>query len=228
MTIDNQDESDNHSSDGRSEAPLAEGLTDVLNAVFSVGAAITKTMAEATAVGKLVARAPESAQGPLGEMLYYGVSVVSNVIGLVVSGMGKVVSSGNEKSHSKHAVRGGEKDNAPPQREDKRLPRVHQGGSLRIPLSMENPGDQPMKDLVFVCLQMKGKDIAAGAALTEQTVRFQPECLEIASRDFEKLTVFIDTDAKTATGRYEALIGVGGGGMELQVEFDVAQAEQTR
>lgn len=221
-----QDKHDDSQASGRQgDAPVIEGLSEVVGAVFGVGAAVAKTLAEATAGGRPVA-APESDQGALGEMVHYGISVVSNVIGLAVSTMGKAVPGGSVGLRPGPAAK--EKEDAPTQPAEKKgLPLVHQGGTLRIPLSIENPGDQPMQDLAFCCQQMTGKRLAAGIALTEQAVRFQPQRLEIAPRDFEKLTLFIDTDERTAPGRYAALIGVGDGGMELKVEFDVALAEQT-
>jgi hypothetical protein len=206
----------------RAESPIAEGLSAVVNAAFGVGAAIAKTLAEATASGKTVAQ-PDSGQGPLGEMVHYGVTTVSNVIGLVVSVMGDAKSQDEESSPSRATPETGRAAAA----STKSIPTVHQGRSLRMPLSMENPGDQPMENLLFVCQKMEARELGDGQPLLVDALRFQPEHMDIAPKDFEKLTLLIDTDSETAPGRYVALIGVAEGGLELKVEFEVALDEDT-
>lgn len=211
----------------RNESPLAEGLSDVVNAAFGVGAAIAKTLAEATASGKTVAR-PDEGKGPLGDMVHYGVTTVSNVIGLVVSVMGNAKSPNEESNEPRSAASEAVSEaGAAPSASTATVPTVHQGRSLRMPLSMENPGDQAMENLVFRCQQIEARRIGAGQSLTEDAVRFQPERMDIAPKDFEKLTLMIDTDDQTAPGRYVALIGVEEGGLELNVEFEVVPSEET-
>ncbi|HEX23265.1 MAG TPA: hypothetical protein ENH21_07525 [Chromatiales bacterium] len=212
----------------RADPSVAEGVSDVINAAFGVGAAIVKTLAEVTAAGKPVTR-PDTLQGPLGEMVHYGVTTLTNVIGLVVSVVGGAASGTTGSKPTKNtsanapaseATDTREKDNTAPN-----LPKVHQGETLRIPLSMENPADQPMENLVFACQDMRGTRIGAGQPLTEAALRFQPECLDIAPKDFEKLTLFINTDTQTAPGDYVAHIGVDNGDLEIKVEFEVLPGE---
>lgn len=216
------------------ESPLAEGFSEVINAAFGVGAAIAKTLAEATASDKNVTK-PETGQGPLGEMVHYGVTTVTNVIGLVVSMMGSAKSSGEEGSQSFSSKQNTATENpttasagpatntaATTASNKPAFPTVHQGGTLRMPLSMENPGDQVMENLIFRCEKMVAQSIGAGQPLTEEALRFQPEQLDIAPKDFEKLTLLIDTDEQTAPGRYVAHLGVVDGGLEINVEFEVA------
>ena len=204
---------------------VAEGVSEVVNAAFGVGAAIAKTLAEATAAGKPVTR-PEAQQGPFGEMVHYGVTTLTNVIGLVVSVMGGVVSGATDRGQS---VSPGAAE--PPVAREKgsgasNHPKVHQRGTLRIPLSMENPTDQPMENLVFICQGMRGKRLQAGQPLTETAMRFQPERLDIAPKDFEKLTLLIETDAQTAPGDYVAHVGVATGDFQIKVEFEVLPGEE--
>jgi len=87
------------------------------------------------------------------------------------------------------------------------LPVVQRGGTLRIPLSIENPANEPMQHLNFLCLEMRGGSPGQGVPLPVSAVRFQPESLTIEPRDFEKLTVFIDTGFDTLPGKYEAVLG---------------------
>jgi len=199
---------------------VAEGVSDVINAAFGVGAAIAKTLAEVTAAGKPVT-SPDTRQGPLGEMVHYGVTTLTNVIGLVVSVVGGAAGSGTGKGAAANAPASEATDTREKDSTAPNLPKVHQGGTLRIPLSMENPADQPMENLVFACQDMNGKRIGAGQPLTEAAMRFQPERLDIAPKDFEKLTLLITTDALTAPGDYVAHIGVDNGDLEIKVEFEV-------
>ncbi len=215
--------------ENRANPSLAEGVSDVINAAFGVGAAITKTLAEVTAVGKPVAN-PNTPQGPLGEMVHYGVTTLTNVIGLVVSvvggATGGTADSGSGKDASTDARATEPMSTSEKDRAATRLPRVHQGGTLRIPLSMENPADLPMENLVFACQDMRGTRISAGQPLTETALCFQPERLDIAPKDFEKLTLLINTDAQTAPGDYVAHIGVDNGDLEIKVEFEVLPSKK--
>lgn len=213
----------------RADPSVAEGVSDVINAAFGVAAAIAKTLAEVTAAGRPVAT-PDTRQGPLGEMVHYGVTTLTNVIGLVVSVVGGAA-SGAASSDSGKDTSANTPATEPTDTREKgsvatNLPKVHQGGTLRIPLSMENPADQPMENLVFACQDMCGTRIGAGQPLSEAALRFQPECLDIAPKDFEKLTLLIMTDAQTAPGDYVARIGVDNGDLEIKVEFEVLPSKE--
>lgn len=225
--MDKQEQSEQQ--EKRAAPSVAEGVSDVINAAFGVGAAIAKSLAEVTAAGKPVTR-PDTRQGPLGEMVHYGVTTLTNVIGLVVSVVGGATSGTADRESGKDTpadtrttepMGKHEKDSAATN-----LPKVHQGGTLRIPLSMENPADQPMENLVFACQDMRGTRIGTGQPLTEAALRFQPERLDIAPKDFEKLTLLIMTDAQTAPGDYVARIGVDNGDLEIKVEFEVLPSKE--
>jgi indole-3-glycerol phosphate synthase len=45
--------------------------------------------------------------------------------------------------------------------------------------------------------------------------------LSVAARDFEKLTVYVDTLPQTAPGIYRAVIGTADSGLETAVDFEV-------
>ena len=52
-------------------------------------------------------------------------------------------------------------------------------------------------------------------------VRCNPETLEIGARDFEKLTVFVDTEPATTPGRHRVRLGVPETAFVTTIEFDV-------
>lgn len=190
---------------------LTRSLTELVGAVFGVGAAVAKSVARATAPGKPLPP-PPSPQGPLGEMIHYGLVAATNVVRLTVSGA--------------QAARPGEgkAEEAPPEAAAGR-PAVTAGSSLRIPLSIENPGPEAMQSLQFRALRMETVKAGTGAKLGVSNVRLEPPVLSVAARDFEKLTVYVDTLPETAPGIYRAVIGTAGGGLETAVEFEVTPRE---
>jgi hypothetical protein len=108
------------------------------------------------------------------------------------------------------------------------MPRVRAGSTLRVPLSIENPGAERMDDMRFACLALArapGSVPAKGAPLGIDDVRFQPLPLSVGPRDFEKLTVFVDTRPDTAPGRYDLTIGLPGGAFQMTIPFEVQPGE---
>ncbi len=197
---------------GKSPPPqdIVTGVTEVVNAALGVGASLAKAFAQATAAGVPVS-APSEGAGPLNAIVHYGVAAVTNVAGFLINSAGGI-------------RMGTSADAAPAAASRAVLPRVHQGATLRIPLSIENPGEQPMNNITFGCSEIVYLGKKTGPTLSANNVRFQPPTLEIPPHDFEKLTLFIDTGADTATGRYRVKIETGAGGVITIVEFDVVQA----
>ena len=208
---------------------ITQGVAEVVSAFLGVGASLAKTVAEATANTKPVP-APSPTATPLNAIIHYGLITVGNVINLFAGGIKNTAStaanaSTNVGTQGKgQAVRGAAATTTSSSGmtgSDGTLPLVQRGGTLRIPLSIENPVNEPMEQLTFLCLAMQGGTPGQGIPLTVAAVRFQPETLSIAPRDFEKLTVFIDTSHETSPGRYEAALGLGSGNFELTVQFEV-------
>lgn len=189
---------------------IVNGVGEVVGAVLGIGAAVAKTVAQATSGGKEVP-AP-SGGGPINAMVHYGVAAVSNVVGTVLSSV-------NVGAAPARPAKSAAPSSPAPQATT--LPRVRRGASLRIPLSIENPGDEPMRGMSFTCLRMNGGKADAGTPLRERALRFQPETLDVAPKDFEKLTVYIDTAPDTAPARYEAVIGLDQGVFETTIVFEV-------
>jgi len=194
---------------------VAQGVTDVLNAFFDVGASLAKTVAAATANNKPVP-APSPNAAPLNAIIHYGLITFENVFNVFADGL-------KNRTATPTGAGGGSAQSSSPMSgtTSGSLPVVQRGGTLRIPLSIENPGNEPMQHMRFLCLAMQGNTPGSGVQLNVSAVRFQPETLTIAPRDFEKLTVFIDTGFDTLPGRYKTLIGLGGGSFEMSVEFEV-------
>lgn len=214
--------------DARTEPEsITQGVADVMNAFFDIGASLTKSVAQATANNKPVP-GPAPAAAPLNVIIHYGLITVRNVFNIFAGGITNraATSPGDATTPSADTA-----SSAPrPKTTDNggftgaaSLPVVRRGGTLRMPLSIENPGEEPMQQMRFLCLAMRGDTAAVGKQLDVSAVRFQPEVLSIEPRDFEKLTLFIDTGIDTSPGRYEAVIGLGDGGFQMKVEFEVLQ-----
>jgi hypothetical protein len=199
----------NESTTPRNVEAIASGITEVIHAALGVGAAVSKTIAEATAGGQTVPPGSPG-EGPVADMIHYGVQAVSNVTRQVIRGMPSTAST----PHSFAAA-----EPVP-----SRLPYVHAGSELRIPLSIENPSDTEMPAMKFVCAETIYQDQAVGTRLTSTALTFQPESIAIAPHDFEKLTVLIATAKDTAAGPYLARIGVEGGTFETALRFEVIPA----
>jgi hypothetical protein len=195
----------------RTTDELIEGVSQVVTAALGVGAAMAKAVAEATAQGQPL---PPPAQpgSPLTAIVHYGVATVTNVAGAVMKSVGGIRMDVKPRTAGPAATAAA------------RGPRAHQGTTLRVPLSIENPSDHPMLGVAYRCLELTGGDPAAGVPLGRDAVRFLPPVLDVQPRDFEKLTVYIDTQPDTAPGRYRARIGTGAGGAETALDFEVVAA----
>lgn len=213
--------------DGQSVSEAAEELTrsvtDLVGAVFGVGAAVAKTAAEATSGGRPVPE-PSSNQGPLNLMIHYGLSAAANLVRTVVTTSTAAGSAAGSAARSAGTAAGAQAASAASATSGG--PSVSAGSTLRIPLSIENPGAGPMDNLEFRCLRVEVLKAGEGQKLGVANVRFSPSVLSIAPHDFEKLTVFIDTTPLTAAGVYRAVIGVGTANLESAVQFEVLERAQ--
>lgn len=179
-------------------------LVEVFNKLVGLGAALTRTMARA--VG------PESGgtgNGALDEMVRNGATALANIVRLTVDSLRATtqppVVPGQTASHRPADLR----------------PEVHAGDTLRMPLFIENPSADPTGPLPFTALDAESPESAGGCPLKLAQVRCDPKILEIGARDFEKLTIFVDTEPTTLIGRHRIQIGVPGTAFVTTVEFDV-------
>jgi hypothetical protein len=205
-------EFDDHSA-RRGTEEIIDGVGEVVNATLELVGDLAKRSAEATTPVAHVVPPADSDAPPLNVVVHYGVATVTNMIELLgnavrdVATMGRT-GTGQPRPSASTAPSGGR-------------PSVKAGGTLRIPLSIENPAGEPIDELGVMVLDMHHRGGAQGKPLAPEAVRSEPEALTIAPKDFEKLTLFIDTAEDTAPGRYEAVIGLGGSSHEVTVRFDV-------
>lgn len=211
---------------------LVRGMSEVIAAALGVGASVARATAEATAGSRGVESPP--GDRPLEAIVHYGMATVSNVLGLVgsaaglgVRGAAAAAGAASDMARSAAGVATGGPGSASAASASTNhgvgLPRVRAGHTLRVPLSIENPGAERMSGVTPSCTSLGG-GTGVGRRLDASAVRFQPSTLEIAPRDFEKLTVFVDAPADAAPGRYDAVIALGGGGGETRLAFEVTDA----
>lgn len=189
-----------HESIGQAAEDLTRSVTELVGAVFNVGAAMAKTVAQATAGDKLLTD-PIGPQGPLNLIIHYGMTAASNIVRTVASSSPTTSAGATDRPA---AATG---------------PSVIAGSTLRMPLSIENTGSSPMESLEFRCSTIQVLKAGDGQRLGVSNVRIAPAKLSIAPRDFEKLTIFVDTTAMSAPGTYRAVIGAGT--FETSVQFEV-------
>ncbi|MEG3158885.1 hypothetical protein U1763_00050 [Sphingomonas sp. LB2R24] len=96
-------------------------------------------------------------------------------------------------------------------------PRVAPGETLHIPLSVDNPGSQPMADLVPTVIGMR----FGGADVAPPAVRFLPATLTVAPRDFEKLVIAIDVPIDALPGLWQLSFTMGVGTAPIEIVFSV-------
>jgi hypothetical protein len=210
----------NQAADGAARE-VVDGIVQVIQSALGVGAALTRLAAEATGSEK---GASPAATDPIGAMVHYGLATVRNVAGGVAGVLPSLIPSVRLRPTASSETTGAGQNAASTVSQGAgadTLPSVHQGATLRIPLSVENPSDQPLLGLMLRCeaLEFAGQDRAA--ALNPGALRFVPAALSIAPRDFEKLTVFIDVPATAAPGRYVARIDAGEGDFAIQLGFHI-------
>lgn len=183
----------------------------MVNAALEIGSSVAKVFAQATSLDKPL-QDPPADDNPVSKMVYYGTTTIGNVVRMVFSGLSGSDSGGGTQPGG-NGTNQGTPENA--------MPSVGRGSTLRMPLSIENRGNEPMEGMVFFCLSMKGNTTGPGTPLNEAAVRFQPARLDVPPNDFEKLTIFIDTAHETAPGTYEAMIALGPGIFENRIVFEV-------
>jgi hypothetical protein len=199
----------------------------VVNAVLGLAGQVARLAAEATAPPQRAVVAADPAAAPANVVIHYGVAAVSNIVGMVSS----AVRDGAGLAGPGGAPAAPNQTNAPPADSAQtnaataRGPVVRAGELLRIPMSIENPDLQAMERLEFTALAVDHRDAAAGETLSTRSLRFEPPTMTIAARDFEKLTVLVDTQPDTAPGAYEATVGLGDSRPAVTIRFVVVGAD---
>lgn len=188
---------------------IASSVANVVDAALDLGVSLARVVAESTALGRTV---PQVAAGTpaLTAIVRYGVTAAGNVFGALVSGVQAV----------KPSV-GTPRASAPAPAARAAGPRVAPGATLRVPLTVENPSDRPMKGLAprLRGLRLNGSD--AGGVIDAARIGFSPAGFEVAPHDFEKLTVTVDVPADAPAGDYDVVFALGDDEPDLRMGFSV-------
>jgi hypothetical protein len=197
---------------------FVQGVSEVIAASLGVAASVARVVAQSTARGGTVPPGPPDR--PLEALIHYGVATVTNVLGMVATGV-----EGAGRAARGVKQRGEEANGARPaaRSPSSEFPTVDRGATLRVPLSIENPGTEPMRGLLVRCSEVRHGQLGAGRALDKRNIRFAPDRLDIAARDFEKLTVFVETEPDTAAGAYEVVIALGSDDFNTVLHFSVVE-----
>ena len=211
---------------------LAASLAGVVDAALGVGVSLARAVAEATALGKPMAPLP-SGTPAVQAIVRYGVAALGNLAQAVMSGaQGVSGMSGARRAAPAGAARAtapgatpGATPGTPPGAARPGGPRVQAGAVLRVPLSVENPGDRPMPGLRPAVRRVCGADGAdASLRLPASAVTFSPPLFDVAPHDFEKLVVQIAVPADLPPGDYGLILALGDDEPDLPMRFTVLPA----
>lgn len=137
-----------------------EAVGALVKSVMHLGASIAQTVAEA-ASGK--AQEQRAGDTDLQAIIRHGTTAAGSIIATVVS-----------------ATEQG--SNAQKQEPQTAGPKIAAGNTLRVPLSIDNPGTDALENIAPVLLEITCEDAE---------IVFEPDQLTIGPRDFEKLVVLI-------------------------------------
>lgn len=189
---------------------LAASLAGVLDAALGVGVSLARVVAETTALGKPMAPLP-SGTPAIQAIVRYGVTAMGNVAQAVLSGTQSV-----RKAAPAAAAAASAAASARPAG-----PRVAAGAVLRVPLSVENPGERPMPDLRPRLRRVRRPSGADVQVLPAEAVAFFPTQFEVAPHDFEKLVVQVSVPLGVPEGSYELILALGEDEPDLPMTIQV-------
>jgi hypothetical protein len=195
---------------------LVKGVGRLIGTATELGAALAGAVDKATAGGRELPPAPPG-ETPTAALIRHSVSAVANVTRQVVDAA-QSARSATPEEHPEADARTG---HATASAQATAGPEVHQGATLRVPLSVENPGRETLRGLEPSVAQWSrdGRDTAAPGA-----ARVLPERLDIEPRDFEKLTVYVDVGADATPGGYRLDVELGQGA-QVAIDFRVITAD---
>lgn len=198
-----------------------EGVSEAVSLSLRIGATLARMAAQATAGDKMVP-ASRRQDNPINAIVHYSIATVVNIVDTVVESVQDVrqASAGSPVGSPTTPAQSGRAEEVQTAANPV-LPTVHCGATLRIPLSIENPSSEPMAGLRFTCPAVSGEYSEAGQPLSPATIRFEPDTLTIAPKDFDKLTVYVDVPIDAAPGRYAAAISLSDGTFETTLQFEV-------
>ena len=211
---------------------LAASLAGVVDAALGVGVSLARAVAEATALGKPMAPLP-SGTPAVQAIVRYSVAALGNLAQAVMSGAQGVPGvPGARRAAPAGAARATAPGATPGATHGTTAgaartgaPRVQAGAVLRVPLSVENPGDRPMPGLRPAVRRVcAAGDADASLQLPASAVTFSPPLFDVAPHDFEKLVVQIAVPADLPPGDYGLILALGDDEPDLPMHFTVLPA----
>jgi hypothetical protein len=196
------------------QGSLTKSVGRLIGTATELGAALAGAVDKATAGDREPTPAPPD-ETPAAAMIRHSASAVANVTRIVVNAAQDARAAASDAGAETDGPRADTSSRAAGAGA-----RVHQGTTLRVPLSIENPGREPMRGLEPAVARWRTE---ADDPAAPGTARFVPERLDIEPLDFEKLTVFVDIDAESAPGAYRLDIDLGQG-PEVAIDFIVLPA----
>lgn len=209
---------------------LATSLADVVDAALGVGVSLARVVAQATAPGRSV-DPPAAGTSSIETIVRYGVTAAGNVASAAWASADGLRKAGGSVLRSGVAAAGKTtaKAGAGAQRAGTKPsttgPRVQPGATLRVPLSVENPSDAPMRALSPRVRAVRRGSAEASDVIAPDTVRFTPGLFDVAPRDFEKLSVYVPVPADAPEGLYEVVLALGDQEPDLPMTFTVLPAQ---
>lgn len=180
--------------EGPQRAP--NGARAVGDAALNLGVSVARSIAEGLS-GR--PQPPLAGESKVAGIVRYGTHALGSLVAMTVTAAreagiapGRNASAAPSASAAAPAAPG--------------IPHVAAGTSLRVPLSIDNPGTQPMTDLTPRLIGARHDGAESAAPFTLQ---FAPASLSIAPHDFEKLVATIDLPADMPEGHWSALFALG-------------------
>lgn len=199
---------------------LTRSMLDVVEAGLGVGVALARTAAVVANGGKAVP--PPEEDRPIPAIIHYSLAAAGELAGLATRAFSFRPAPAQA---SAPGAAPGAAAATPKAAGRSSGPRVRAGATLRVPLSIENPGDQPMGPLQPQVRAVRRDGVDAGADLHASAVRFTPGEFVVAPKDFEKLTVFVAAPEGAPPGRYDVILALGPREADLPLSFEVVAAE---
>jgi hypothetical protein len=197
---------------------LSDGVAGLFTAALDVAVAVARTFERATAPNNAPPHVRDDASR-LEQVVGFSVATLTNVIRVAVAGATSGVGSRKPAAPAQPAAAAesaASEQGAP-------APRLRRGATLRIPLVVENQGDQDLVISGIQCSELTVASPGEGLPLEKSAFRFQPASLTLQPKDFEKLTVFVTAGPYAATGTYTATLAAAEGGFAAQLTFELVE-----
>lgn len=187
-------------SDERQSTSQAAGA--LIDSALRLSASVAQVVAEA-ATGK--PQSHREGDTPLQAIVRHGTTAASGIVSTVASAASAARSNGAAPDDPAAAP-------AQP------LPSISAGSTLRVPLSVDNPTADPMRDLTPTLTELTHADVSDPSGWQ---VTFDPEVLTVEPQDFEKLVVRVTVPEDAGQGTAQATFSLGPEAAPVTLRFEV-------